>query len=265
MSGVKRRLSASAILLLSLAWGCGPEPIEWSDAVPLPPQLASSSSLAFDAQQQLVPRTPPTIALPVFTGQCASSVRVAHDTTGDWYAVWWSVRNDSTADVVVSRSTDGTTWAPAIRVDSTDVGRVGCDRPVPSIMADAGNVHVAYAMAAREGPGIFAAHSMDRGMTFHSPVAVVYGERMGLAAIAARGDLVAVAYDDPNSNPERISLALSRTMGHLFETREVVSPSTGPARAPTVALGDGKIAVTWARGAANDASAPRMLRTGDLR
>jgi hypothetical protein len=54
-------------------------------------------------------------------------------------------------------------------------------------------------------------------------------------------------------------------MAHLFEWRSLVSPETGPARAPGVALGDGKIAVTWARGDGNDASAPRLVRLGDLR
>jgi hypothetical protein len=109
---------------------------------------------------------------------------------------------------------------------------------------------------------------MDRGMTFHSPVAVVYGEHIGRTAIAARGDLVAVAYEDPNSDPQRVAVAFSRTMAHTFETRELVSPPTGAARDPGIALGDGRIAATWARGAAGaatDASAPRVMRVGELR
>jgi hypothetical protein len=255
-----------AILLTTTSvWACARAPIDWGDAVPLPPALAAGSELEFDRENQLVVRPPPAISLPVFTEQCAGSVRLARDTTGDWYAAWWSARSDSTAEVVVSRSPDGATWSPLVRVDSTDAGRVGCQRPAPAIDADAGNIHVAYAMTAREGPGIFASHSMDGGMTFHSPVAVVYGERIGLTAIAARGDLVAIAYEDPNTNPQRIGLALSHTMAHVFDTRETISPSTGAARVPGVALGDGKIAVTWARGPATDASAPRMLRIGDLR
>jgi hypothetical protein len=120
-------------------------------------------------------------------------------------------------------------------------------------------------MAAKEGPGIFAAHSMDRGMTFHSPVAVVYGEHIGLTAIAARGDLVVVAYEDPNSEPQRVAVALSRTMGHTFEAHEIVSPSTGQAHTPGIALGDGRIAVTWAQGDPANASASRAIRIGDLR
>lgn len=255
---------AATLLLAFVCWGCGPDPIEWGEPAPLPPQLRSTE-LEFDAENRLVARPGPAIQLPVFLGQCAGSVRLARDTTGDWFAVWWSIRSDSTADVVVSRSSDGVTWPSAVRVDSTDAGRVGCRRPAPSIDADAGNVHVAYAMTASEGPGIFASHSMDRGMTFHTPVAVVYGERIGLTSIAARGDLVAVAYEDPNSAPQRVALAFSRTMGHPFSVREIVSSATGTASAPGVAIGNGTIAVTWARGASTDASAPRVLRIGELR
>lgn len=246
---------------------CAQEPVDWNEPAPLSPELATTPILAFDAQQRLVGRPASRVAPPVFTGQCAGSARVAQDTsTGDWYAVWWGARTDSTADVLVARSSDGVTWSPALRVDSTDAGRVGCQRPAPAIAADGGNVFVVYAMTAREGPGIFASHSMDRGMMFHSPVAVVYGERIGLAAVAARGDIVAVAYEDPNSAPRRISLALSRTMGHLFQHRMAVSPSTGqPVRAPGVALGDGRVAVTWTGAVPADASAPRVVRIGELR
>jgi hypothetical protein len=261
---------AALFLAGLLSWACKPEPIEWGEARPLPPALASTTNLAFDAGQNLVARPPANVTPPVFTSQCTGSVRVARDTTGDWYAVWWSARGDSTALVVVSRSTDGVTWGPAVVVDSTDAGPVGCRRAAPSIYVDGTNIHVAYAMAAREGPGIFASHSMDRGMTFHSPVAVVYGEHIGETAIVARGNLVAVAYEDPNSDPQRVAVAFSRTMAHTFETRELASPPTGAARDPGVALGDGKIVVTWARGAAGgagdtDASAPRVMRIGELR
>lgn len=265
--GVSLRLvgASAAILLTSLAAGCARRAIEWQEPGPLPAELAAATQLEFDAQNRLIARPAPSIPLPVFLAQCVGSVRVARDTIGDWYATWWSARSDSTADLVVSRSADGVTWSPAMRVDSTDVGRVGCQRPAPAIDVNAGNVHVAYAMTAREGPGIFASHSMDGGMTFHSPVAVVYGERIGLTAIAARGDFVAVAYEDPNSVPRRVGLAFSRTMAHLFQTRELVSPSSGAARVPGVALGDGRIAVTWATGPATDVSAPRVLRNGELR
>lgn len=101
-------------------------------------------------------------------------------------------------------------------------------------------------------------------MTFHTPVPVVYGEDIGRTAIAARGYLVAVAYEDPNSSPPRIGLALSRTQGHLFEHRELVSPPTGPASAPTVSLRDSAITVTWLQGMSADTTTARMLRRGRI-
>ena len=190
---------------------------------------------------------------------------MARDTTGEWYAAWWSVRPDSTASIVVSRSPDGVAWLPPVSVDTADTSPAGCTRPPPAIAADAGNVHVAYAMTAPEGPGIFASHSMDRGMMFHAPVAVVYGERIGRTAIGARADFVAVAFEDPNSSVPRIGVAFSRTMAHGFDSREIVSPASTPARDPAVAVTLGRIAVSWAVGREGDASARRILRRGDLR
>jgi hypothetical protein len=238
--------------------------VEWQAPSPLPDNLAQARQLTFDAAGRLVPRATAEVVPPTFPSQCAASVRVDHDTAGPWYAVWWALRPDSTADVVVSHSADGRSWDPPHRVDSLDVGATGCRRPPPSIYVDGDNIHVAYAMAAREGPGIFASHSMDRGMTFHSPVPIVYGENPGLAVVAAHGNTVAVAYEDPNTNPRRIGVAISRTLGHIFEDRETVSPPTGAARSPGVAVSSSAIVVTWqpasADGTASTSTSPLMRR-----
>lgn len=244
--------------------GCDRGPIDWREPAPLAADIARAPGLAMDASGRLVARDAAPYTAPVFPGQCPESVRVARDTVGPWYAAWWALRADSTADIVVSHSADGKSWDAPTRVDSLDAGAVGCRRPAPSIYVDGENIHVAYAMAAREGPGIFASHSMDRGMTFHSPVPIVYGDRPGLASIAAQGNTVAVAYEDPNTNPRRIGLALSRTLGHIFEDRAMVSPPTGSARDPRVVIGNRVLAVTWA---VNGDSVPvqRMGRYGSLR
>ncbi|MEX2178876.1 MAG: hypothetical protein WD801_09215 [Gemmatimonadaceae bacterium] len=257
-----RLLRIAAVLAMAAPLACASDSIAWDDPTPLPPAVAAEARLAFDggalAGQSASAVVPARVA-----GQCVGSVRVAGDSVTGWYAVWWEAQPDSTAHVMVARSRDGLRWDPAIRVDTMDAGRVGCRRPPPSIAADGQNVHVAYGMAAREGPGIFASHSMDEGVMFHSPVAVVYGERIGHTAIAARGDLVAVVYEDPNAAQPRVGLAFSHTMAHLFQVRQVVSPPTGPARAPDVAIGDGKLAVAWSRGAATDTT-PRFVRIGVL-
>ena len=251
-------------VLLAACVACDDDPIHWGDAGPADSPLNSATAVAFDSTHRLVPLTTVAEHPPAAAHQCVESARVAHDSGTAWYAVWWSLRQDSTADLVVAARRGAGTWSAPVRVDSTDVGRVGCDRPPPAIAVDGTNVHVVYAMTAREGPGIFASHSMDSGNLFHSPVPVVYGERLGLASIAARGDNVAVTYEDPNSNPQRIGLAFSRTLGHIFETRQTVSPSTGEARAPLVALDDSLIAVVWSQGPVGAVGGARLVRIGTL-
>ncbi|HMC56260.1 MAG TPA: hypothetical protein VKH19_13850 [Gemmatimonadaceae bacterium] len=249
-------------------FACEQDPVEWQEARNLPADLSRADGLSFDARGQLTPRRVADVVSPRFPGQCASSVRVARDSTGPWYASWWSLRPDSTADLVVARSSDGRSWDVPVRVDTLDAGATACRRPPPSLYVDGDDVHVAYAMAAREGAGIFASHSMDRGTMFHTPVPIVYGNQPGLAAIAARGNTVAVAYEDPNTNPRRIGLAISRTQGHTFDIRELVSPPTGAAAEPGVVVTGTMLAVTWARASddgARSTNAPRILREGRIR
>jgi hypothetical protein len=180
------------------------------------------------------------------------------------YGVRRVVAASPTASLVVARSTDGgVSWAPAVMADSTDRGRSGCRRPAPFITADSlnGFVHVVYFMVAAEGAGVFFVHSMEGGAMFHSPVVIVYGERVSAAAVASRGDTVAVAYENPNADSPQIWLALSKTAGHIFERRLAVSPATSVASRPAVAVRNGRVAVAWfdtERGGGNAATVMRM-------
>ncbi|HVE77238.1 MAG TPA: hypothetical protein VNA89_00115 [Gemmatimonadaceae bacterium] len=152
-------------------------------------------------------------------------------------------------------------------MDSLDRGVDGCRRPAPSVAADSatGYVHVAYSLQAPEGPGVFFSHSMDGGVVYHAPVPLVYGERAAATSVAARRDTVVVAYEDPNASPRRIALALSPSMGHIFEPRVPVSGESVPADAPRVGLGDGVVAVAWReRGAAGERPTT-VVRVGDFR
>ena len=247
------RISLARVGLVGLLAACSAPPIDWDEPVPAAPRSQGTYS-AVDP------------AAAAGAGGCIKSVRIAKDSSdGAYYAVWWAARPDSTADLVASRSTNGLKWDVPVRVDTLDAGRVGCRRLPPSIAADAGNVHVAYSMAAREGPGIFASHSMDRGTMFHSPVAVVYGERIGLTSIAARGNLVAVAYEDPNTTPRRVGVAVSKTMAHLFQARELVSPDNGEAAAPAVSLRGDTVTVEWTQLSRAEGTARRMMRRGRIR
>lgn len=250
------------LLAMTLAAACDDAPIVWEQPVRLPAAVRDYDRLVIQRDGSLLTYADTAAALPASASRCPGSVRATRDTTGEWYAVWWDARADSTAEIVVARSADGAVWERGVRVDTVDAGRTGCRRPAPSIAAFGGHVHVAYAMAAREGPGIFASHSMDRGVMFHTPVAVVYGERIGEAAIAARGNDVAVAFEDPNGTLDRVGLVYSATMAHLFQHRETVSPAGVGARRPRVALGEGRIAVGWT--APGDPEG-RFVRVGVIR
>lgn len=251
------------MLATTLASACAEPPIDWEAPLPIAETIPDGAQLRLDASGNIVAEQVAPLALPTGTSQCAGSVRLARDTTGEWYAAWWAVRADSTAEIVVARSDSGAVWDEPIRVDTLDAGRSGCRRPAPAIDAYGGHVHVAYAMAAREGPGIFASHSMDRGAMFHTPVAVVYGERIGEASIAARGNTVAIAFEDPNSTIDHIGLAYSNTMAHLFQHRATVSPPAAAARRPRIALGDGRIAIAWTRVA--NGTVTHLVRRGTIR
>ncbi|HEX2719285.1 MAG TPA: hypothetical protein VHM67_16580 [Gemmatimonadaceae bacterium] len=221
--------------------------MEWTsldsrDAGTLPGELRLGT-----AQPEFVP---PSLEPPQRTDACPGSVRVAASGTSgtERYATWWSPRADSTSWLVAARSVDGgKSWEVAQAIDTLDMITRGCERPAPAIAADsiAGYVHVAYSMRAPEGVGVFFSHSMDRGRLFHSPVPIMYGERLTETAIAALGDTVAIAFVDPNMRVPRVGLAFSRTMGHVFEDRLDVPGGRGTASRPQVALASGSVAVAW--------------------
>jgi hypothetical protein len=228
------------LLLLLAVVSCAAEPVLWDEVTP---GDIDESPLGYRA--------------PEIPGICRETFVWAHE-NGVVHAAWWNVRPDSTADLMVARETKASGWSIPERADTMDAGRVGCRRRAPAIAVSRGNVHLAYGMTAKEGPGVFTVHWMQ-GMT-HAPVAVVYGERYGRTDIAARGDTVVVAYEDPNSNPRRIGLALSTTASHLFQYRTLVSPPTGEASDPLVALDSGAIIVAWTR--TLRATQERVMRRG---
>jgi hypothetical protein len=266
-------LRARAALLLAavaaLASSCAPPPVDWSEertigaAGPMV-TISAEGAILPDTMAQLAARitAPPG---PVCPGSLALA-RAGHRL----FATWWAARPDSGARLLASHTDDdGASWTPPAQVDTTDQSASGCRRSPPAIAADgaSGYVHVAYALQAREGPGLFFAHSMDAGATFHEPVPIFYGERLGRASVAADGDVVAVAFEDPNSASPRIGLALSRTMGHIFEERILpVSNDNGIAERPLTAVRGRRIAVAWERRATSDsARAVLAVRAGVLR
>jgi hypothetical protein len=229
----------------ALALACSPGPIDWDDPVEEPASIPLGEFRTFPAAAH---------------GACAANV-AAWQENGVPRAAWWSVRPDSAADLVMATMNPDKTWSAPVRLDTADVGK-GC-RPAPAVAVDGANLHIVYPMEAREGPGFFLTHSMDRGLMFHSPVAVVYGRHPGRASIAAAGNFVVVAYEDPNSNPTRISVAISSTMAHLFDYREVISGADAAASRPMVSTDGKSVTVRWSRAGMD--STKQIVRRGTLR
>ena len=248
---------------------CSSSPVDWSvdRSTPLVTDsarvLAADGTLRPDTLLDLVTRiTPPAASI------CPGSLRLAR-AAGSLYAVWWSVRPDSGANLLSSRSLDGGRhWSAVAAVDTSDTGVTGCQRIAPAIAADSasGYVHITYAMRAPEGPGLFFSHSMDEGVTFHTPVPILYGDRLGRTSVAADHDIVVVGFEDPNSRRPRIGLAISRTMGHIFEQRILpLSEDVGTATRPLTAVSGRRIAVAWEQRADTGAAAALKVRVGTLR
>lgn len=255
-----------SVLLLS---ACAKSPVDWTTrrAQPLPSD--SARVLLPDGTQRPDSMLALTATItPPASDICPGSLRLSR-AGASLFAAWWAVRPDSGANLLSSRSLDGGRhWSIASAVDTSDAGVTGCRRIAPSIAADSvsGYVHVTYAMMAPEGPGLFFAHSMDEGVTFHTPVAIVYGDRLGHTSVAADGDIVVVGFEDPNSATPRVGLAISRTMGHIFEQRILpLSGDVGTATRPLTAVHGRQIAVSWEQRASPAAPAALETRIGTLR
>jgi hypothetical protein len=260
---------ASALVL----GACAKSPVEWrGDAreVTMPAggdeNMAPSDAhlvLAADGSTSLSP-IPGVATVPADTAACPGSLRVSALSATEIYSVWWSRRDAGRALLLSARSDDGGgTWTPAVPVDTTDRGGSSCSRPAPAIAADAtsGYVHVTYFLNSPGGPGVFFAHSMERGELFHSPVPIMYGERPSETAVAAADSMVIVAFEDPNSQRSEISLAMSRTWGHIFlKDRPEASTGTPAAVKPLVAFRAPMIAVAW-----HDSTKAVVARVGMLK
>jgi len=201
---------------------------------------------------------------PTDTLRCARSLRVALAPGRGRVAAWWTRRTGGRVvlvaawrDTLVAQQQLGA-WRGPIVVDSLDQGPSdaqaaergghGCARSAPSVAVDDahGYVHVAYAMMGPEGAGVFYAHQMDPRAGFETPRVILYGDRLGNARVATTGDVVVVAYDDPNGGERpRIGVAVSRTSGHTFDDRLIASSKMANASDPYVVTSGRAIVVGW--------------------
>ncbi|MEO8576843.1 MAG: hypothetical protein ABI556_09095 [Gemmatimonadales bacterium] len=244
------RRSIYAIVLVAATSGCSESAVTWSDVVHTDvPQQPSESIRGLPA---------PAVS------RCEVTLRIATDGESA-FAAWFAVRRDSSVLLLTARSMNGAEWSKPVVADSTDRGTRGCGRPPPAIAADPSSryVHLAYFIEPAGG-GVFFAHSMDSGATFHSAVPIVFGNNPVRTSVASNGERVVVAYEDPNSRQPMIALALSKTMGHLFEKRVAASTEYGRARQPVVRVTGDSIRLWWSEYSENPAvSATRpMYRAG---
>jgi hypothetical protein len=220
---------------------------------------------------------------PIDSARCGRSLRVALAPGRGRVAAWWTERGNSRVwlmaawrDTLPAEGRLGS-WRGPIVIDSLDRGpqdsqaaargAAGCSRPAPSIAYDDhhGFAHVAYVLAGPEGAGVFYAHQMDPRSSFEPPIAIMYGDRLGAARVAAWGDVVAVAYEDPNSARGRVGLAVSRTAGHLFEERMMASGTSADARDPYVVVRGRAIVEGWSEQAPGGGDPVFKLRRAKVR
>jgi hypothetical protein len=256
------------VTIIATASCAPPSPVKWEEIVSPPGGIDGRPLLSLigtEASTSAAPAPEGEFPQPV----CPQSIRVATDGAGGRYAAWWAPRADSSVVLVVARRSAGDgAWNAPVIADARDRGHGGCNRPAPAIAADAARkyVHLAYHLDAPTGAGVYGGHSMESGTYFHDPVAIVYGDRPVATSIATSGEVVAVAYVDPNSARPRIALALSHTAGHLYEDRIDVSPSSMRATDPRVAIDGQRIAVAWTaeEWEAGAQGSRTMLRMGTL-
>jgi hypothetical protein len=260
---MRPRLCSALFAALCLV-ACDKPPVDWRDPLKIekPP---ANSRLTVDTAGRVryVADSSKIVTPPTGTGVCPSTFVAAAALTRD-IGAWWNVRADSSAVLLTSSSTDGgKTWALPLAVDTTDVSSNGCRRPSPSLTTVGDDLYVAYSMIAPEGKGVFFAHTM--GAMLHSPVPVIYGERLVATAIAADSVRVAVAYEEPNGTRRQVDVALSATEGHIFELHTTASRGIDNATAPDVAFAGPMLAVTWTTRPFEGGTPSRVVRVGRIR
>ena len=255
-------VKASLPLAVLVLAACDSGPVEWrGDAREVAMPVAATTggderATPLDSRLVLQPDGVPALetiasvsSLPSDSAACPGSFRASASSKTEIYGVWWSRRDAGRAALLSARSDDaGGTWTAPVPVDTTDRGAAGCSRPAPAIAADAtsGYVHVTYFLTGPGGPGVFFAHSMERGELFHAPVPIIYGDHPSATAVAAADDVVVVAFEDPNTDRAHIAVAVSRTWGHIFSReRPEASVGTPAAEGPLVALRRPLVAVAW--------------------
>jgi hypothetical protein len=240
-----------ALALVASLGACDPGPVEWRETRELGSGPPSSSRLVIEDHAMARFESEETPAVPPPAGACPGSVTYARMAGAEWHRAWWQPIADGRAALFTARSPDaGASWDAPVLVDSSDRAPTGCQRLPPALAADSLThfVHAVFYMRAPNGEGVWYAHSMDDGATWHSQYGLIYGDDAARADVAAEGELVVVGYEHPNAAEKRVGLAISRDGGHTFLPRLIVSSGSGAAYAPRVGARRPGLGVAWREG-----------------
>ena len=265
-----RHLLPIAALVLG---ACDQAAVQWSNAAPLSTATAAAPGLVLRLPREGAPsleQPAPPPRGPRLAAPCPGSMVIAAARPHEWFAAWWSLRMDGTDALYASQTRDdGAQWSEPRIVDDRDRSVSGCQRPPPAIATEPakGYVQLVYSLDAGNGQGLWLTHAMAFGDMWHPPVGILFGEHASRVSVAAAGDTVAVAYEDP-TEPGRVSLALSFTAGHVFTVHTPASGVGVVASDPRIALTTPRVAVAWRAGLTEDAPDSAKVwteRVGEIR
>lgn len=116
----------------------------------------------------------------------------------------------------------------------------------PHVVTSGSNVYAAWTDLTPLSFDVFVRRSADGGATFSSPVNV--SRNIGSAyevALAADGDLVAVAWIDDTPGNRDVFVAVSQDGGLTFGAAQNLSNDATASNNPVVAVGGGRVHVAW--------------------
>jgi hypothetical protein len=197
---------------------------------------------------------------------CAGSFAVARARADTMFAVWRAATTDSTQLWLARSGNGGLAWEAPVAIGPAEQFGRGCRRPPAGMAVDTlrGVVHVAYYGAASRATGIVTIHIARDGQSVSKPELIARGDVPTVAAIAARGDTVAIVFEAPVSPGGIIWLALSTHRRQISPVRMPLSTPGVRASVPGVALAAGRVGAAWNEGRHGTEGPAAVARVGRL-
>lgn len=197
---------------------------------------------------------------------CAGSFAAARARADTMFAVWRTVTKKGTQLWLARSGNGGVAWDAPVAVGPAELVSKGCRRPPAGVAVDTtrGVVHVAYYGAATRGSGIVTSRIARDGRRASTPELIASGDVPAAAAIAARGDTVAIVFEAPVSPGGIIWLALSTRGSQISPVRMPLSTPGVRASVPAVALAAGRVGAAWNEGRHGTEGPAAVARVGRL-